>query len=123
MAPVSGGEIRPAGVFVLRAPLLPFDDLLAWSEGLEAPAAWRRGGTGGRGRAGGRGGGGGPRAPAGPGGVEGGPPPLPARHGLPGRGGGRPRGVARGRLRAPVRAELQPVPGRRTVAPGRTEAV
>jgi len=29
----------PAGFFVLRTPLLPFDELLAWSEGVEAPGA------------------------------------------------------------------------------------
>jgi thiopeptide-type bacteriocin biosynthesis protein len=32
-------EFAPAGFFVWRTPLLPLDDLLAWSEGLEAPAA------------------------------------------------------------------------------------
>ncbi|HLL49004.1 MAG TPA: lantibiotic dehydratase, partial [Longimicrobiaceae bacterium] len=30
---------RPAPFFVLRAPLLPFDELEAWAEGLAAPAA------------------------------------------------------------------------------------
>lgn len=29
----------PAGFFALRTPLLPFDELLAWSDGLEAPAS------------------------------------------------------------------------------------
>src|SRR5438132_12099247 len=31
----------PSGFFALRTPLLAFDELLAWSEGLEAPAAAR----------------------------------------------------------------------------------
>lgn len=37
-----GGEQRrlvPSGFFALRTPLLPFDDLRRWGEGLEAPAA------------------------------------------------------------------------------------
>lgn len=32
-------KFRPAPFFVLRAPLLPFDELEAWAEGLAAPAA------------------------------------------------------------------------------------
>jgi thiopeptide-type bacteriocin biosynthesis protein len=32
-------RFAPSGFFVLRAPLLPFDELLAWGEGLEAPLA------------------------------------------------------------------------------------
>ena len=31
--------VAASGFFVLRTPLLPFDDLLAWSDTLEAPAA------------------------------------------------------------------------------------
>src|SRR4051794_6003314 len=31
-------EITPSGFFALRTPLLPFDELLAWSDGLEAPS-------------------------------------------------------------------------------------
>ena len=31
--------ITPSGFFVLRTPLLPFDELLNWSDGLEAPVA------------------------------------------------------------------------------------
>ncbi|MFP2910729.1 lantibiotic dehydratase, partial [Pyxidicoccus sp. 3LFB2] len=31
--------LRDVGFFVLRTPLLPFDELLAWSEGLTAPGA------------------------------------------------------------------------------------
>src|SRR5712691_11535538 len=31
--------IVPSGFFAFRTPLLPFDDFLAWSEGLEAEAA------------------------------------------------------------------------------------
>src|SRR5262245_46848109 len=31
--------LQPAGFFALRTPLLPFDELLAWSDGLRAPAA------------------------------------------------------------------------------------
>src|SRR5262245_29332437 len=30
-------ELETSGFFALRTPLLPFDELLAWSEGLEAP--------------------------------------------------------------------------------------
>jgi lantibiotic biosynthesis protein len=33
------GDFAPSGFFALRTPLLPFDDFLAWSEGLEAMAA------------------------------------------------------------------------------------
>jgi hypothetical protein len=33
------GTVRPAGFFVVRSPLLPYDDLAAWSAGLEAPDA------------------------------------------------------------------------------------
>src|SRR5438105_540838 len=32
-------QITPSGFFALRTPLLPFDELLAWSDGLEAPSA------------------------------------------------------------------------------------
>src|SRR5207248_11171284 len=32
-------DIRPSGFFALRTPLLPFDELLAWSDGLEAGSA------------------------------------------------------------------------------------
>src|SRR5438874_635215 len=32
-------DFQPAGFFVLRTPLLPFDELLDWAEGLEAPRA------------------------------------------------------------------------------------
>jgi thiopeptide-type bacteriocin biosynthesis protein len=32
-------DFTPSGFFALRTPLLPFDDLLAWGEGLEAPRA------------------------------------------------------------------------------------
>jgi len=32
-------EITPSSFFALRTPLLPFDELLAWSDGLEAPSA------------------------------------------------------------------------------------
>ena len=32
-------DIRPSGFFVFRTPLLPYEELEAWSEGLEAPAA------------------------------------------------------------------------------------
>jgi thiopeptide-type bacteriocin biosynthesis protein len=31
-----GDQFTPSGFFVLRTPLLPFDELVAWSEGLEA---------------------------------------------------------------------------------------
>ena len=33
------GDITPSGFFAWRTPLLPFDELLAWSDGLEAPTA------------------------------------------------------------------------------------
>jgi class I lanthipeptide synthase len=32
----AGQQFAPAGFFVLRTPLLPFEDMVAWSEGLEA---------------------------------------------------------------------------------------
>ncbi len=32
-------DFIPSGFFAVRTPLLPFDDLLAWSDGMEAPAA------------------------------------------------------------------------------------
>src|SRR5581483_7016520 len=32
-------RFTPSGFFALRTPLLPFDELLAWGEGLEAPRA------------------------------------------------------------------------------------
>jgi hypothetical protein len=32
-------DIIPSGFFALRTPLLPFDELLTWSDGLEAPSA------------------------------------------------------------------------------------
>jgi thiopeptide-type bacteriocin biosynthesis protein len=35
----SGRRYTPSGCFVLRTPLLPFDELAAWSEGLEAVGA------------------------------------------------------------------------------------
>ena len=36
----------PSGFFVLRTPLLPFTAVTAWSDGLQAPAAWRHAGSG-----------------------------------------------------------------------------
>src|SRR5918911_221544 len=30
-------RFRPSGFFAFRTPLLPFDELLAWGEGLQAP--------------------------------------------------------------------------------------
>lgn len=33
------GRLRPSGFFALRTPLLPFDELLRWGEGLESTAA------------------------------------------------------------------------------------
>jgi thiopeptide-type bacteriocin biosynthesis protein len=36
--PTRAGDLAPSGFFALRTPLLPFDDLLAWGAGLEAPA-------------------------------------------------------------------------------------
>src|ERR1700738_1108411 len=36
--------LRPSGFFVLRAPLLPFDEVLSLSDELEAPATATRGG-------------------------------------------------------------------------------
>jgi thiopeptide-type bacteriocin biosynthesis protein len=35
-----GPVFEPSGFFAFRSPLLPFDDLEAWSEGLEAPGAF-----------------------------------------------------------------------------------
>ena len=32
-------KFAPSGFFALRTPLLPFDEFLAWSEVLKAPAA------------------------------------------------------------------------------------
>ena len=32
-------EFLPSGFFALRTPLLPFEELVAWSQGLEAEAA------------------------------------------------------------------------------------
>ncbi|MCI0409553.1 MAG: lantibiotic dehydratase family protein, partial [Acidobacteria bacterium] len=32
------GEILTSGFFALRTPLLPFDDILRWGEGLQAPS-------------------------------------------------------------------------------------
>ncbi len=40
-----GGPWTHSGFVVLRTPLLPFDELAAWSAGLEARAAWERGNT------------------------------------------------------------------------------
>ena len=37
--PALTSDITPSGFFALRTPLLPFDELLAWSVGLEAPSA------------------------------------------------------------------------------------
>ncbi len=34
-----GGDHRPAGCFLLRCPVLPFDDLLEWADGALAPGA------------------------------------------------------------------------------------
>jgi thiopeptide-type bacteriocin biosynthesis protein len=36
---VADHDFSPSGFFVLRTPLLPFDELIDWSGGLEAPAA------------------------------------------------------------------------------------
>jgi hypothetical protein len=36
---MSTGEFVASGFFVLRTPLLPFDDVLAWGDGLVAPGA------------------------------------------------------------------------------------
>src|SRR5262245_52690583 len=36
--PTLQADFAPSGFFALRTPLLPFDELLAWSEGLEATA-------------------------------------------------------------------------------------
>ena len=35
-------DFEPSGFFALRTPFLPFDELLAWSDGLEAPVGRRR---------------------------------------------------------------------------------
>jgi lantibiotic biosynthesis protein len=40
---VSGPPLAPVGFFVLRTPLLPFDELLHWSEGLRAPSIGQHG--------------------------------------------------------------------------------
>jgi thiopeptide-type bacteriocin biosynthesis protein len=37
--PTSQSDFGPSGFFALRTPLLPFDELLVWSEGLESAAA------------------------------------------------------------------------------------
>jgi thiopeptide-type bacteriocin biosynthesis protein len=37
--PTLPNDLAPSGFFVLRTPLLPFDELLAWSDGLEAASA------------------------------------------------------------------------------------
>jgi len=37
--PALPNAITPSGFFALRTPLLPFDELLAWSDGLEAVSA------------------------------------------------------------------------------------
>jgi thiopeptide-type bacteriocin biosynthesis protein len=37
--PVDGAAVTPSGFFVLRTPLLPFTEVAAWGEGLQAPAA------------------------------------------------------------------------------------
>src|SRR5262249_9151032 len=37
--PAVHDEFVPSGFFAWRTPLLPFDELLAWSDGLEAPSA------------------------------------------------------------------------------------
>jgi thiopeptide-type bacteriocin biosynthesis protein len=34
-------DIEPSGFFVMRTPLLPFDEVESWSSGLEAPAVWQ----------------------------------------------------------------------------------
>jgi thiopeptide-type bacteriocin biosynthesis protein len=39
------GEFVASGFFVLRTPLLPFDELLAWGDGLEAPGTVGRSGA------------------------------------------------------------------------------
>ncbi len=38
-ATATDAPFQPAGFFVLRTPLLPFEELMAWSDGLAAPAA------------------------------------------------------------------------------------
>jgi hypothetical protein len=37
--PTHQNEFASSGFFALRTPLLPFDELLAWSDGLEAASA------------------------------------------------------------------------------------
>ena len=37
--PTSQNDLAPSGFFAVRTPLLPFDELLAWSDGLEAASA------------------------------------------------------------------------------------
>ena len=37
--PPPSGALTPSGFFLLRTPLLPFDELVDWSTGVEAPAA------------------------------------------------------------------------------------
>jgi thiopeptide-type bacteriocin biosynthesis protein len=37
--PTPAGAFTPSGFFALRTPLLPFDELTAWGDGLQAPAA------------------------------------------------------------------------------------
>src|SRR5262245_15027388 len=32
-----GADYAPSGFFALRTPLLPFDELIAWGDGLKAP--------------------------------------------------------------------------------------
>jgi thiopeptide-type bacteriocin biosynthesis protein len=39
MGPTPPHDFAPSGFFALRTPLLPFDELLTWGDGLEAPAA------------------------------------------------------------------------------------
>ena len=34
-----GPAVTPSGFFVLRTPLLPFTEVAAWGDGLQAPAA------------------------------------------------------------------------------------
>lgn len=38
-AALAAPELAAVGWFVLRTPLLPFEELVAWSDGVEAPAA------------------------------------------------------------------------------------
>jgi thiopeptide-type bacteriocin biosynthesis protein len=39
MGPMPPHDFAPSGFFALRTPLLPFDELLTWGDGLEAPSA------------------------------------------------------------------------------------